>query len=164
MEQLNKLVIVFICFMLFYKTNAQEGKNFYLTRDTIVVDEPVVLSLKKYDGMFLVSNNDIKQEINIEKLILENKIYIFNTDLYRFFEKKDFEKLIKYKECFFEEISELNKEITIRKLGSKTTKFVLGFVNVDYYNQRVTTVDKGKTYFKNKKKTYFYPIVFPICE
>ena len=71
MEQLNKLVIVFICFMLFYKTNAQEVKNFYLTRDTIVVYEPVVLSLKKYDGMFLVSNNDIKQEINIEKLILK---------------------------------------------------------------------------------------------
>ena len=34
---------------------------------------------------------DIKQEINIEKLILKNKIYIFNTDLYRFFEKKDFD-------------------------------------------------------------------------
>ena len=114
--------------------------------------------------MFLVSNNDIKQEINIEKLILKGKIYIFNTDLYRFFEKKDFDKLIKYKECSFKEIYEFNEEITIRKLDSKTTKFIVGIVNIDYYNQRVTSIDKRKTHFRRKSKAYFYPITFPICE
>jgi hypothetical protein len=164
MDMLNKLTIIFICFILFNKANAQFEKNFYITSDTIVVNDPVIISSKKHDGMFLVSHKDIKQGVSIEKLILENKVYIFNNDLYRFFNRDDFNKSIKYVDCSFIEIYEYNKEFIIRKLNFNITKFIVGVIKIDYYNEQIITIDKGKSHFKVKDQNYFYPIVFPICE
>lgn len=163
MEQLNKLIIV-ICFSFLYKANAQEERKFYITKDTITLENTSVISLNTQDGMFLVNEVDIKNGINLKKLFRSGKLYLFSDDIYRYFSVKDFEKAPKYNDCTFQERFSYDKNITVRKLNPSVQKFVIGLVRIDYYNEKTITVDKGNTFFDEKNKYYFYKIAFPICE
>jgi hypothetical protein len=163
MGQLNKLIIV-ICFIFFYRANAQDEKKFYITKDTIILEDVNIISLNNQDGMFLVKGVDIKKGIDLKKLLKDGKVYLFSDDIYRYFSLKDFEKAPKYNNCVIQERFSYNKNITVRKLNPSVKKFIIGLVRVDYYNEKTITVDKGRTFFDEKNKYYFYKIAFPICE
>lgn len=163
MGQLSKLIIV-VCFIFFHKANAQEEKKFYITKDTITLEDVSIISLNSQDGMFLVKGVDIKKGIDLKKLLKDGKIYLFSDDVYRYFSLKDFEKAPKFNNCDIQERFSYDNNITVRKLNPSVKKFIIGLIRIDYYNEKIITVDKGKTFFDEKNKYYFYKIAFPLCE
>jgi len=163
MEQLNRLIII-VCFIFFSEANAQDEKKFYITKDTIILEDASIISLNSQDGMFLVNSADIKKKIDLIKLMKDGQIYLFSDDIYRYFSLKDFELGSKYNSCVIQERFDYRKNITIRKLNPSIKKFIIGLVRIDNYNEKIITIDKGKTFFDKKNKHYFYKIAFPICE
>ncbi|POS00521.1 hypothetical protein Q361_1782 [Flavobacterium croceum DSM 17960] len=165
MVQLNKLFIIFsFSFIIFNKAYSQTGERFYITNDTIIIEKPIVISLKNIDGMFLISEDDLKKDLDVVKLMKKDKLYLFNNDVYRFLSLKELNKKPRYSECLFEESYTYSDKINIKKLNSKILKFRIGLIKIDYYNEKTLTVDKGKTIFDNKNHLYYCKILFPLCE
>lgn len=85
MKQLNKYILL-LSLILFNKANAQKDKSFFITTDTIVLENPVIISFENTDGMFLINENYIrnKKNIDIQKMISEGRAYLFSNEFYRF--------------------------------------------------------------------------------
>ncbi len=166
MGQLNKLFIIIFSFgfIIFNRAYSQTDERFYITNDTIIIEKPIVISLKNIDGMFLISENDLKKDLDVIKLMKKGKLYLFNNDIYRFLSLRELNKEPKYSECLFEVSYAYSDKINIKKLNSKILKFRIGLIKIDYYNEKIITVDKGKTIFDNKNQFYYCKILFPLCE
>ncbi|WDO14508.1 hypothetical protein MH928_07365 [Flavobacterium sp. WW92] len=165
MEQLNKYILL-LGLLLFNNVNAQENKNFFITRDTIVLDSPVIISFKNTDGMFLINENYIrnKKNLDIQKMIDEGRAYVYSDEFYRFLSLKELEMKPIYNDCPFISNEEYSENIIIRKLNASVNSFLLCFVRLDFYNEKNLSPNHKKTNFSKKRNLDFYKIVFPICK
>ncbi len=157
-----RLLISFFLLVCILIVKAQEIKSFYFVQDKIKIDNAVVVSVKGSYHLFLVSEKDISKNINIEKLILEGKIYLFNDNTL-------FQDIIPMeKRKLLGSCPELSRKYTIKnrytifKLPKDITYFYFGFTTLKEYDNR-TNNSEERSYFKNNQNQ-FYPIVFPICE
>lgn len=165
MEQLSKYFIL-LSFLTLGSAKAQNDKKFFITKDTLFIENPVIISFKNSDGMFLINKNYLQQnqKINIKKMIEEGKAFIFSDDFYRFLNLKELQVNQTYKECNFSENYNFSEKITIRKFNNSVTKFIICFIRIDFYNRKVITQNQKKTFFTKKKELDYYQIVFPICK
>lgn len=165
MGKLNKYIIL-ISLMFFNNIHAQEDKKFFITKDTLVIENPVIISFKDTDGMFLTNENYIrnKKNIDIKKMLNEGKAYIYNNEFYRFLSLKELELKPIYNDCSFVSKDESAKNIIVRKLDNTVNRFLLCFIRLDLYNKKVLTLNHKKTNFSKKRNLDFYKIVFPICK
>jgi len=165
MEQLIKILAILI---LAYsaEVHAQIDKHFFLTKDTINIENPVIISEVNRDGLFVVDNKHLKvgERVNLKKMLNEGKAFVFSTEIYIFLSLKELHnKKNKYNECNYIEIYNFDEKIIIRKLPYNIKKFIVGFVETKFYNRLVITVDKGKTIFNDKRDFQYKIILFPIC-
>jgi hypothetical protein len=164
MEQLNKYCIIFLLFFTWAK--AQTIKSFFITKDTLTIENPIVVSIKNIDGMFLTDEKYIKdrKKIDIKKMLDKGTAYIFNDEFYRFLSKEELQNKIIYNECSYITQKENYKKFSIKKLDENVKHFLLCFVKIDFYNEKIITFDNGKTLFHKKHSDVFYIIAFPICD
>lgn len=165
MGQLNKYIIL-ICLIFFNSVKAQDNKRFFITKDTLVLEKPVIISFKNTDGMFLINENHIrnKKNVDIKKMIEEGKAFIFSDEFYRFLNLKELELKPIYNDCPFVSNEEYSKNIIIRRLDKTVNSFLLCFVRLDFYNEKNLSPNHKKTNFSKKRNLNFYKIVFPICK
>ncbi|MCI3938905.1 hypothetical protein MQX03_17025 [Chryseobacterium aahli] len=149
-----------ICNILLIKS--QEIKTFYLVQDKVKIDNAVVVAVKGSYELFLTSEKNISSNINIDKLILEGKMFLFNDNtLFQGVFPNEKKKLLG--SCAeLSRISTLKNKYTIFKLPKNITYFYFGFTTLKEYDNR-TKNSEEKSYFKNNQNQ-FYPILFPICE
>lgn len=157
-----RLLISFCLFVCILIVKAQEIKSFYFVQDKIKIDNAVVVSVKGSYHLFLVSEKDISNNINIEKLILEGKMYLFNDNTL-FQDIIPVEKRNLLGSCAeLSRVTTIKNKYTIFKLPKNITYFYFGFTTLKEYDSR-TKNSEEKSYFKNNQNQ-FYPILFPICE
>ncbi len=166
MGQLNNLNIIIFSFgvMLFSKVYSQTDEKFYITNDTIFIEKPIIISLKNIDGMFLISENDLKKDLDIINLMKKDKIFLFYNDIYRFLSLNQIDEEPKFNECLFELSYKYSNNIFIKKLDTKINKFRIGLIKIDFYNEKIITLDKGKSIFQKQNQFYYCKILFPLCE
>lgn len=162
-QKINTITL-FLC-LVSIKLYSQEANGFYLTKDTIKISDPIIISVKGKAGKIITSSQEYNKVSNIEKLLNDNKAFLYFDDgmglgfyINDIWKKNNF----KISECDC-----CDKKNTIVK-GNKTltklslTRFYLGFTKVSFYNRKTVTIDKKKFLIKNKEN--FYPILFPLCD
>jgi len=161
--QINKKIkYLIILFSIFgNKVLSQTIRNSYITQDTISIKKPIIISVKGYDGKFVLSEDDIAEITNIKNALKKQKMFLYNDDGFGFITTKDRKKNnISIGECQYLSNEEKGKLI-IWKLPFENNKFYLGFVKLSYYNKKIITTNNQKVYLKNSEE--FKPILFPIC-
>lgn len=160
-NKLNKYIVIVLFLILSNQFYSQSLNDSYVTNDTIVINKPIVIMIKGYDGKFILSEDSFESVKNIQKAIENHQIFLYNDDGIGFISSKDRQKnSISIGECSYIKRDE-NKNLIILKLPLEINKFYLGFVKSNYYNKRVITSNNKKTYLKGGYD--FYPILYPIC-
>lgn len=161
-NKLNKYIFIILFLILSNQLFSQSLNDSYVTNDTIVINKPIVIMIKGYDGKFILSEDSFESVKNIKKAIENHQIFLYNDDGIGFISSKDRKKnSISIGECSYIERDE-NKNLIILKLPSEINKFHLGFVKSNFYNKRVITSNNKKTYLKGGYD--FNPILYPICK
>lgn len=141
--------------------------DFYVV-DTINISSPIVFYKPGQSGKFVSSVTEIEgKKFNLRKSILREDIYIYSNSLYGFLSQNDFDKYHypDYGNCIFrEEYFKEIKGIVYQKFKKQPKKFILGLINVDYYNRKVQVYGKKPTIFKRYGNATYYKIAFPLCE
>ena len=65
-QKINTIAL-FLCLIVSHKLYSQEANGFYLTKDTIKISDPIIISVKGKAGKIITSSKDI-----IEVVILKN--------------------------------------------------------------------------------------------
>lgn len=164
LKAINLLAIIFIIPLI---SVSQEVEKFVILEKKITLNSPVVLYCKKRDGMFLVEEKDIEGNIKLDKLIKAKKAYLYETNIYTFMNQADLNKQINFqtsKECpFTDEYINREGNFVLRKFKNKKIEFIIGLINIEFYNNKIITVDNGKTYLSKNKNHVYYPIAFAQC-
>lgn len=166
MGQLNKYIVFLFSFMntLFCDiTYSQSSSSFYLTNETVIIKSPVIISIVTIDGLYLIDKADLKKNMNVKKLFKKNKLRLLSNDIYHYLSPKELNKNPNFNDCLFKKSYNYNERIIIKELNSNINEFRIGLIRIDYYNEKVLTVDKGKTLFDDKNQYFFCEILFPIC-
>ena len=71
--RINKIVF-FLC-LVSIKLYPQETNGFYLTKDTIKIPDPIIISVKGKAGKIITSSQEYNRSSNIEKLLNDNKAF-----------------------------------------------------------------------------------------
>ena len=76
--RINKIVF-FLC-LVSIKLYPQETNGFYLTKDTIKISDPIIISVKGKAGKIITSSQEYNRSSNIEKLLNDNKAFLYFDD------------------------------------------------------------------------------------
>ena len=167
MKTLQKInaIALFLCLIVGDKLYSQEANSFYLTKDTIKIPDPIIISIKGKAGKIITSSQEYNKTTNIEKLLNDNKAFLYFDDsmglgfyINDVWEKNNFK--ISECVCCDKKNTIVKGNTTLTKLS--LTRFYLGFTKVSFYNKKTVTIDKKKFLIKNKEN--FYPILFPLCD
>jgi len=139
-------------------------KNVYLV-DTISINDPIII---RYNGgRFIVPNQLLNKTVKInDKFLKRPDVFILGDNFYRDFNSKDSIKFVSYPEeggCGTEKITSDIENVEVFRYKSKSVKFLLELVNVNYYNK----THNGYNTFEienNDWKNSFYKVVFPLCK
>lgn len=169
----KKHIIIFISALLYSFTclsqslGNPESLDFYIV-DTITITNPVVFYKPNQSGRFVGSLKTIKgDKLKIKEAISKEYIYIYSNSIYGFLHLKDFKKYTysdngncEFEQDYFKGI----KGIVYQKFKESPKKFILGLINVAYYNEKITTYGEKQSVFKKYDEPLYYKIVFPLCE
>lgn len=144
-----------------------EPMDFYVI-DTITISNPFVFYKPNQSGRF-IGNLEFfnKDRIRLKKVVKRNDVYIYSSSLYGFLSSNEFEKYDypDYGNCSFE--NDYYKEIkgvVYQKFKKEPNRYVLGLINVSYYNSKITTYGEKQSVFRKYDNSLYYKIVFPLCE
>lgn len=161
-NQLSKYIFVIIFFILSNNMFSQTLNDSYITQDTIVINNPIIVMIKGYDGKFILSEDLFESTRNIQKALKNHKVFLYNDDGIGFISSKDRKKnYVSIGECSYIKKEE-KKGIIILKLPAEINKFYLGFVKSNFYNKKNISSNNQKTYLKAGND--FKPILYPICK
>ena len=77
-QKINTIAL-FLC-LVSSKLYSQETNNFYLTKDTIKISNPIIISVKGKAGKIITSTQEYNKTTNIEKLLNDNKAFLYFDD------------------------------------------------------------------------------------
>ena len=82
MKILRKIntIPLFLCLIVGDKLYSQEANGFYLTKDTIKISDPIIISVKGKAGKIITSSQEYNRSSNIEKLLNDNKAFLYFDD------------------------------------------------------------------------------------
>ena len=162
-QKINTITL-FLCLIVSNKLYSQEANSFYLTKDTIKISDPIIISVKGKAGKIITGSQEYNRSSNIEKLLNDNKAFLYFDDsmglgfyINDIWEKNNFK--ISECDCCDRKTTIVKGNITLTKMA--LTRFYLGFTKVSFYNKKTVTIDKNKFLIRNKEN--FYPILFPLC-
>jgi hypothetical protein len=168
----NMRIIIMIIFvlMLMSRMFSQNNDNFYIV-DTIVIKNPIVFSIPKYDGLFVTDLENLnKKNIKPKNIRLSSEVFFFSFNPYIFIDdiQNNKQKLLfnypDYGNCFFNENISSKEKIYYNTFKINPLKFIVCLVKANHYNKIISTTDIGKTILYKIEKNFYYKIVFPLCE
>lgn len=146
-----------ICSCFFY---AQESKPFYSVKESININNPVIVGIKGYYNLFITDKSNITADLNINKLLEQGKLFLYNEDT-------TFSDIVTENKQQLGNCNDMSKIYTIKNkyvifnLPKGITRFSLGFTSFKEYDKRMQNPHE-KAYMKITGQ--YYPIIFPICE
>ena len=78
-QKINTITL-FLCLIVSNKLYSQETNGFYLTKDTIKISDPIIISVKGKAGKIITSSQEYNKVSNIEKLLNNNKAFLYFDD------------------------------------------------------------------------------------
>ena len=78
-QKINTIAL-FLCLIVSSKLYSQEANGFYLTKDTIKISDPIIISVKGKAGKIITSSQEYNKVSNIEKLLNDNKAFLYFDD------------------------------------------------------------------------------------
>ena len=78
-QKINTITL-FLCLIVSNKLYSQEANSFYLTKDTIKISDPIIISVKGKAGKIITSSQEYNRSSNIEKLLNDNKAFLYFDD------------------------------------------------------------------------------------
>ena len=78
-QKINTIAL-FLCLIVSNKLYSQEANGFYLTKDTIKISDPIIISVKGKAGKIITSSQEYNKVSNIEKLLNDNKAFLYFDD------------------------------------------------------------------------------------
>ena len=78
-QKINTITL-FLCLIVGNKLYSQEADGFYLTKDTIKISDPIIISVKGKAGKIITSAQEYNKTTNIEKLLNDNKAFLYFDD------------------------------------------------------------------------------------
>ena len=131
-QKINTIAL-FLCLIVSNKLYSQEANGFYLTKDTIKISDPIIISVKGKAGKIITSSQEYNRSSNIEKLLNDNKAFLYFDD-------------------------SMGLGFYINDIWMKNN---FKISECDCCNKKTVTTDKNKFLIRNKEN--FYPILFPLC-
>jgi hypothetical protein len=153
----------------YFSTNNIYGKNIYLV-DSIQIINPVFVIYEDKENYFsfITDSSSIKGFSDIRNIYNNDNIYL-GSHCFWCHLIKDSLLINKFKNinpeiCY--NVVELRKEggFTIFRFEKKVKYFILGLVNINYYNRTENNLDKSVFIKTNLPNSTYYKIVFPVCE
>lgn len=137
-------------------------KNIYIV-DTIEIKQPITIHYG--NSKFVVSRNTLlKQKQLTNNFFLRPDVFVLRSNIYRDFSSKDV-KSYTFAKTPYCELGELVKigGYSTREFKCDSVKFILGLINVNYYNTHFNSENYYQIRQKNQKINYF-KIVYPLCK
>lgn len=155
---MKKLFLLSFILMLSFG-NAQKEKEFFFPLDTIILNKPIIFSLKNYEGYFVteLSNFNKRDFKKKSKVLASENIYFMGFNPYIFSIRDDFR--YNTNKC---EIK-VNENLYYDSFTEDTVSFAVGLIKASYYDKLIRTVDKEKTVLHKTNNKVYYKIIFPIC-
>jgi len=150
-------------FEINYK-GANNYKNFYLV-DSIVIDNPIIISSYKVGGRFVISQSLISEFVNNKGFFQRSDVFLLGDNLYMDLVPIDYKKY-SYPDdgnCKIKKIQSNSKGVKMFKFENKPKYFILGLINVNYYNVKHNAENYYQIRERNQKINY-YKIVYPLCK
>jgi hypothetical protein len=167
---MKTVYIIIICFFHTLNLFSQNNDSFYVG-DTITIKNPVVFSIKEYDGYFLTELEHLnKKNIKLKSIIKNAEIYLFSFNPYQFFnanqlnKNKIFTKYPNNGNCSFSQNVNCKDSIYYNTFKIKPSKFIVCFIKASYYNKIISSSDIGKTALHNADENSYFKLAFPLCE
>lgn len=174
MKKINVLTLSALSIILFiscsrnlfdpnYKGEANY-KRFYVV-DSIFIDDPIILSSHTVGGRFVMSKSLLKEFQNNSKFFLRADVFLLGEDLYMDLEPTDYNNYSypDYGNCKLRKSESEIKDVEVFEYTNNPTHFILGFINVNYYNVKHNSENYYQICEKNAKINY-YKIVYPLCK
>lgn len=145
-------------------TGPDNYKNFYLV-DTIIIKQPVIISSEKIGGRFVISKSLLAKFKDTKKFFQRPDVFLLGFDLYFDLPRNDYKRFHypDYGNCTLENIPYRAKDVELYKFKKTPKYFLLGLINVNYYNTKHNSEDYYPIREKGQKLNY-YKIVYPLCK
>ena len=78
-QKIINTITLFLC-LVSIKLYPQETNGFYLTKDTIKIQDPIIISVKGKAGKIITSSQEYNKVSNIEQLLNDNKAFLYFDD------------------------------------------------------------------------------------
>lgn len=139
-------------------------KNFYLV-DSITIDNPIIINSYKIGGRFVISKSLLSEFVNNKDFFQRPDVFLLGDNLYMDLVPSDY-KIINYPDdgnCKIKRTLSAFKDVEIYEYEHRPSHFILGLVNVNYYNVK----HNAENYYqicKKKPKISYYKIIYPLCK
>jgi hypothetical protein len=146
------------------------GKNNYKTGyivDSINIDDPVRIESLKYGGMYIISKSTLSSFRNNRSFFLRPDVFIFGGDFYWDLPLNDYPKYKypDYGNCIFVKSDIKIEGLAIYEFQKEPCFFILGLINVKYYNQKHNSFDVKNNIIREKNEALiYYKVVYPLCK
>lgn len=173
MKNVKLLFIAFILFISFnscnknlfdsYYKGENNYKSFYVV-DSIIIDNPIIISSHIFGGRFVISKSILKEFQNNRKFLLRPDVFLLGDDLYMDLTKDNYKKYSypDYGNCKLKKSETEIKDVEVYEYINKPAYFILGLINVNYYNIKHNSENYYQIRERNNKINY-YKIVYPLC-
>ncbi|MDF2833922.1 hypothetical protein [Chryseobacterium indoltheticum] len=75
-----KVLISFLSLICWSLINAQEIKPFYSVKENISINKPVIVGVSGYYNLFITDESNLTKDFNINKLLQQGKLFLYNED------------------------------------------------------------------------------------
>lgn len=140
---------------------SQEIRPFYSIKENIKINNPIIIGIKNYYNLFITDKSNLTKDFDIEKLLSQGKVFLYNDDT-TFSDIINDEDKHQLGSC--EDISKnyvIKNKFVIFNLPKGVSRFHFGFTTLLEYDKRMKNPHE-KAYIKVNNQ--FYPILIPICE
>lgn len=162
MEQLNlHRNSILILFILLFTNLKSQDRRIYITNDTIIFENPIVVSNNQNEGFFILEEENLKKDY--DKMVLSPNTYIYIYNIYDYIEEINMEMLNNdFYTCEFSSL-DFSKNIAIRKLNNNVKNFRVGYIELNYYIEKSISTNEKKTYFKKTKDKVYLKFIIANC-
>lgn len=148
----------------FYYQGESNYKNFYIV-DTIKINNPILFYYQR--GRFVTCADTLfKQKKITEKFLKRPDVFVFSWNLRSDFDLSQL-KRYKYKDygkCDVKKQISNYKGVELYRFTCDSVKFILGMINVNYFNSAHVSADGSYWIKQTDQKILYYKIVYPLCE
>ena len=129
------------------------------------IENPVIISSVKYGGRFVISKTLLSKFENNQIFFNRPDVFLLGENLYFDLDYNDYGRF-KYPDngnCELKKSTLTIKDVEIYEYENVPKHFLLGLINVNFYNIKHNAENFYQIKERNQKISY-YKIVYPLCE